>query len=205
MTPGKIELQLPAGWNAQSSTKDFQLPAGGEGTYSFVVSPPVKFKGMKEVGVSVILGNSVVTSAKVPVVSGGVYLSDIPWVKATVGWATIQRNKSTDRNPPSLLETTGPITFKKGIGTHAKSEITYDISNSNYKRFNSYVGTDHETGGNGSSVVFEVLLDGAEVFNSGTMYYNTPAKFVDVDLTGKKELTLVVGDAGNGNGNDHTD
>ncbi len=37
------------------------------------------------------------------------------------------------------------------------------------------------------------------------MYYNTPAKFVDVDLTGKKELKLVVDDAGNGNGNDHAD
>ncbi|CJI05676.1 NPCBM/NEW2 domain [Streptococcus pneumoniae] len=53
--------------------------------------------------------------------------------------------------------------------------------------------------------MFKVLLDGAEVFNSGTMYYNTPAKFVDVDLTGKKELKLVVDDAGNGNGNDHAD
>ncbi|MGG1676200.1 glycosyl hydrolase family 95 catalytic domain-containing protein [Neobacillus sp. NRS-1170] len=205
VTPGKIELQLPDGWNAQPSTKDFQLPAGGEETYSFVVSPPTNFKGMKEVGVSVILGNSVVTSAKVQVVSGGVYLSDIPWVKATVGWATIQIDKSIDGNPLSLLKTTGPMTFNKGIGTHAKSEITYDISNSNYKRFNSYVGIDHETGGNGGSVVFKVLLDGVEEFNSGTMYYNTPAKFVDVDLTGKKELTLVVGDAGNGNGNDHAD
>ncbi|WP_175565069.1 NPCBM/NEW2 domain-containing protein, partial [Bacillus cereus] len=67
------------------------------------------------------------------------------------------------------------------------------------------VGIDQEPGGKGGSVVFKVLLDGAEVFNSGTMYYNTPAKFVDVDLTGKKELKLVVDDAGNGNGNDHAD
>ncbi len=205
VTPGKIELQLPDGWNAQPSTTDFQLPAGGEETYSFVITPPTQFKGMKEIGVSVKLGNSVVTSTKVQVASGGIYLSDIPWVKATAGWATVQKDKSTDGNPISLLGTTGPVTYKKGIGTHAKSEVTYDISNATYKQFNSYVGIDQEPGGKGGSVVFKVLLDGVEVFNSGKMYYNTPAKFVDVDLTGKKELKLVVDDAGNGNGNDHAD
>lgn len=205
VTPGKVELQLPEGWNAQPSTTDFQLPAGGEETYSFVITPPTQFKGMKEVGVSVKLGNSVVTSTKVQVASGGIYLSDIPWVKATAGWATVQKDKSTDGNPISLLGTTGPITYKKGIGTHAKSEVTYDISKATYKQFNSYVGIDQEPGGKGGSVVFKVLLDGVEVFNSGTMYYNTRAKFVDVDLTGKKELKLVVDDAGNGNGNDHAD
>ncbi|EJS69614.1 hypothetical protein ICW_02553 [Bacillus wiedmannii] len=205
VTPGKIELQLPDGWNAQPSTTDFQLPAGGEETYSFVITPPTQFKGMKEIGVSVKLGNSVVTSTKVQVASGGIYLSDIPWVKATAGWATVQKDKSTDGNPISLLGTTGPVTYKKGIGTHAKSEVTYDISKATYKQFNSYVGIDQEPGGKGGSVVFKVLLDGAEVFNSDTMYYNTPAKFVDVDLTGKKELKLVVDDAGNGIGNDHAD
>ncbi|MBY7112348.1 NPCBM/NEW2 domain-containing protein [Bacillus sp. 17RED48] len=205
VTPGKIELQLPDGWNAQPSTTDFQLPAGGEETYSFVITPPTQFKGVKEIGVSVKLGNSVVTSTKVQVASGGIYLSDIPWVKATAGWATVQKDKSTDGNPISLLGTTGPVTYKKGVGTHAKSEVTYDISNATYKQFNSYVGIDQEPGGKGGSVVFKVLLDGVEVFNSGTMYYNTPAKFVDVDLTGKKELKLVVDDAGNGNGNDHAD
>ncbi len=30
VTPGKIELQLPEGWNAQPIATDFQLPAGGE-------------------------------------------------------------------------------------------------------------------------------------------------------------------------------
>ncbi|PEU20423.1 hypothetical protein CN532_30605 [Bacillus wiedmannii] len=205
VTPGKIELQLPDGWNAQPSITDFQLPAGGEETYSFVITPPTQFKGMKEIGVSVKLGNSVVTSTKVQVASGGIYLSDIPWVKATAGWATVQKDKSTDGNPISLLGTTGPVTYKKGIGTHAKSEVTYDISKATYKQFNSYVGIDQEPGGKGGSVVFKVLLDGAEVFNSDTMYYNTPAKFVDVDLTGKKELKLVVDDAGNGIGNDHAD
>ncbi|EJQ05391.1 hypothetical protein IC5_02092 [Bacillus cereus AND1407] len=205
VTPGKIELQLPEGWNAQPLATDFQLSAGGEETYSFVITPPSQFKGVKEVEVSVKFRNAVVTSTKVQVASGGIYLSDISWVKATAGWATVQKDKSTDKNPISLLGTTGPITYKKGIGTHSKSEITYDISNSTYKRFHSYVGIDQEPGGKGGSVVFKVLLDGAEVFNSGTMYYNTPAKFVDVDLTGKKELKLVVDDAGNGNGNDHAD
>ncbi len=54
-----------------------------------------------------------VTSTKVQVASGGIYLSDISWVKATAGWATVQKDKSTDKNPISLLGTTGPITYKK--------------------------------------------------------------------------------------------
>lgn len=113
VTPGKIELQLPEGWNAQPLATDFQLSAGGEETYSFVITPPSQFKGVKEVEVSVKLGNAVVTSTKVQVASGGIYLSDISWVKATAGWATVQKDKSTDKNPISLLGTTGPITYKK--------------------------------------------------------------------------------------------
>ena len=95
------------------------------------------------------------------------------------------KDKSTDKTRFHYSERQDRLRIK-GIGTHSKSEITYDISNATYKRFNSYVGIDQEPGGKGGSVVFKVLLDGAEVFNSGTMYYNTPAKFVDVDLTGKK-------------------
>ena len=94
VTPGKIELQLPEGWNAQPIATDFQLPAGGEETYSFVITPPSEFKGVREVGVSVKLGNAVITSTKVQVASGGIYLSDISWVKATAGWATVQKIKA---------------------------------------------------------------------------------------------------------------
>ena len=127
-----------------------------------------------------------VTSTKVQVASGGIYLSDISWVKATAGWATVQKDKKYRQKSNFITRNDRADYVQKGIGTHSKSEITYDISNSTYKRFHSYVGIDQEPGGKGGSVVFKVLLDGAEVFNSGTMYYNTPAKFVDVDLTGKK-------------------
>ena len=113
VTPGKIELQLPEGWNAHPLATDFQLSAGGEETYSFVITPPSQFKGVKEVEVSVKLGNAVVTSTKVQVASGGIYLSDISWVKATAGWATVQKDKSTDKNPISLLGTTGRLRTKR--------------------------------------------------------------------------------------------
>ena len=92
MTPGKIELQLRMA-GMRPLTTDFQLTAGGEDTYSFVITPPSEFKGVKEVGVSVKLGNAVVTSTKVQVASG-IYLSDISWIKATAGWATVQKIKA---------------------------------------------------------------------------------------------------------------
>ncbi|WP_286229469.1 glycosyl hydrolase family 95 catalytic domain-containing protein [Neobacillus mesonae] len=205
MVPGSIELELPEGWKAQPLNKAFDLLGGQEETLSFEVTTPNDYQGVGEIGVSVLIGDTKVASSKVQVVVGGVYLSDIPWVKATVGWAQIQKDKSIDGNPLSLLGPSGLVFYKKGIGTHAKSEITYDISNINYKRFNSYVGIDQEASGKGGTVVFQVFLDGNKVFDSGIMNYYTPAKFVDVDISGKKELKLVVGDAGNGNGNDHAD
>ena len=112
------------------------------------------------------------------------------------------KDKSTDKTRFHYSERQDRLRIK-GIGTHSKSEITYDISNATYKRFNSYVGIDQEPGGKGGSVVFKVLLDGAEVFNSGTMYYNTRQNLLMLTLQVK--LKLVVDDAGNGNGNDHAD
>lgn len=205
MVPGNIDLKLPEGWKADPTTKPFNLPAGGVETLSFDVTAPNEYKGMGEIGVSVKIGDTNITSTNVQVIVGGVYLSDIPWVKATVGWGRIQKDKSIDGNPISLLGTNGPVIYKKGIGTHAKSEITYDLSNVNYKRFNAFVGIDQEPSGKGGTVVFQVFLDGNKVFDSGVMNYYTPSKFVDVDITGIKELKLVVGDGGNGIGNDHAD
>lgn len=132
------------------------------------------------------------------------YLSDLEWRSATIGWGSIQRDRSVDSNPLRLLGDDGEVTFEKGIGTHAHSEIVYDLEGKGYRRFESYVGVDREVGGSGS-VVFQVWLDGEKAFDSGKMTRETKAKFLSIDLTGKKEMKLVVTDAGDGNGWDHAD
>ncbi|GAV12347.1 NPCBM/NEW2 domain-containing protein [Paenibacillus sp. NAIST15-1] len=134
------------------------------------------------------------------------YVSDLPWIYATTGWGTIHRDASVGENPIKLLTDSGIVTYDKGIGTHAISEIIYDIAGRGYGRFQSYVGLDHESHNNDSgSIVFQVWADGELLFDSGTMKRDTLAKFVDVDVSGRKQLKLIVTDAGDGNGNDHAD
>lgn len=66
------------------------------------------------------------------------------------------------------------------------------------------MGADRTLGANNSpSMIFKILLDGEEVFNSGLMKYDAPIQFVSIDLEGARELKLVVNDSGNGNWRDH--
>lgn len=131
------------------------------------------------------------------------YISDLDWESAEIGWGTIQRDRSVDGNRLTLLGDDGEVVFEKGIGTHAHSEIVYDIEGKGYTTFESYVGVDRED--TKGTVTFQVWVDGEKVYDSGKMTGNTVMKFVSVDITGKKQLKLVVTDAGDGNGHDHAD
>lgn len=133
-----------------------------------------------------------------------IYASDVEWESATVGWSTIKKDKSIDGNTITLYDGTKDITFNKGIGTHANSEIVYDVAGKGYQAFQAYVGLDREATNSGS-IVFQVYVDDNKVFDSGTMRRNTSAKPVNVDLTGANKLKLVVTDNGDGNSNDHAD
>src|SRR6185369_10831847 len=64
-------------------------------------------------------------------------------------------------------------------------------------RFTAKVGVDSYLDTLGS-VVFQVLLDGTKVFDSGLMRGNTQSKQVSVDLTGKQELALIATNGGDG-------
>ena len=85
------------------------------------------------------------------------------WSKATVGWGTIQKNKSIDKNAITL----NGKKYDKGIGTHSNSEIVYNL-NGQYKMFKSTIGVDAETGEYGS-VIFKVYGDGRVLFESGVI------------------------------------
>lgn len=132
------------------------------------------------------------------------YASDVDWESATTGWGTIHRDLSIDGNPLTLASDADPVTYDKGIGTHAHSEIVYDIAGKGYDSFEAIVGLDREANSTGT-VNFQVWVDDEKVFESGVMRRDTPAKAVKVDISGKKKLKLVVTDAGDNNGNDHAD
>jgi Domain of unknown function (DUF4347)/NPCBM/NEW2 domain/Glucose / Sorbosone dehydrogenase/FG-GAP-like repeat/Calx-beta domain len=139
------------------------------------------------------------------IVGTTIYLSDLTATASTNGWGAIERDKSNGEqgaNDGNTLTLNG-ITYSKGLGTHSGADTTYTLGG-NYTRFISDIGVDDEVGGNGS-VVFQVFADGVNIYDSGLMTGNTATKTVNVDVTGKQNLRLVVTDSGNGNAYDHAD
>ncbi len=96
----------------------------------------------------------------------------------------------------------GGMRFERGIGTHASGLGAFDAGNAGELRFHARVGVEDASPGKGS-VVFQVVADGAVVFDSGRLETGDPAIPVSVDLSGRRLIELKVLDAGDGNRFDH--
>jgi alpha-galactosidase len=134
------------------------------------------------------------------------YLSDIPWTYAANGWGPVERNTSngeTRAGDGQTIRIRGR-TYTKGLGAHAPSLIRYRLQQT-CTRLTADVGVDDEVLGAGS-VVFQVWSDGEKLFDSGLVTGTTPARHLDLDLSGRRDLRLFVGTGGdNDNGQDHAD
>ncbi|MEX0268148.1 NPCBM/NEW2 domain-containing protein [Leptolyngbyaceae cyanobacterium UHCC 1019] len=132
-----------------------------------------------------------------------IYLSDLNETSATNAWGAFERDRSNgeqgaaDGNPLTL----NGVTYAKGLGVHAGSEIIYNLGGA-YTNFSSNIGLDDEVG-NAGSVVFQVFVDGVQLFTSGTMTGASATQLVNLNVTGKQTLRLVVTNAGDNNSNDH--
>jgi hypothetical protein len=127
------------------------------------------------------------------------YLSNIAWTSATAGWGTTQLDETIVGNP---LKIRG-VTYAKGLGTHADSQIVYNL-NGAYISFSATVGVDDEAKGVGS-VQFQVVGDGVVLFDSGVVTNNDPAASVNISVAGVKTLTLLASNGGDGIDYDHAD
>ncbi len=124
-------------------------------------------------------------------------------------WGPVERNtsngeqKAGDGHPISLNEQTYP----QGYGVHANSELRFSLAGADGAQcslFSTFVGVDDEVGRRGS-VVFQVFVDGVLQASSGVMRGGAPAQALSANIAGKKELRLVVTDAGDGLSYDHAD
>jgi hypothetical protein len=133
------------------------------------------------------------------------YLSDRPWLFGTNGFGPVELDRSNGNFPPGDGRpiTLNGVSYAKGLGVHAPAEIRYNLSG-NCSTLEAIVGVDDDVGSYGS-IVFEVWADSIKIFDSGLMYGDSPSQTVNVDLTGKNELRLVVLDGGNGIESDHGD
>ncbi|WP_053376500.1 NPCBM/NEW2 domain-containing protein [Paenibacillus sp. FJAT-27812] len=126
-----------------------------------------------------------------------VFLDQMDWVSATSGWANIpKKNKSIDGNK---LTVAGQR-YDHGLGTHANSDIVYNIP-TGAKRFVAVAGTDDEVNENGgyASMYFKVYVD-EKLLSSSPLVGKGMAWNFDVPLPdGAKQIRLSLNDAGDKN------
>ena len=147
-------------------------------------------------------GNLVLSSQTLSSVT---YLSNLVWTSVINGWGPVEKDKSngeTGSNDGKTITLNG-ITYSKGLGVHAYSEIVYAL-NGLYTTFLSDIGVDDEAEKSGS-VTFQVWADGVKLYDSGAMACASATKQVNVTISGKNTLKLIVTDSGNGKTDDHAD
>jgi len=127
-----------------------------------------------------------------------VYLSERQPAKVVyVSYVGPTREYRVDRTVDGHLLQLAGQTYDRGIGTQSRTLMAYAIEPGD-RRFQALVGVDERAGPMGS-VVFRVLLDGVEQFNTPPLTDRDAPRSIDVDLSGGKFLILVTefGDRGN--------
>ncbi|WP_245556454.1 NPCBM/NEW2 domain-containing protein [Deinococcus aquatilis] len=140
-----------------------------------------------------------------PQPSGDKLLSELTPLSATNGYGPVEANTSNGERPAGdgRTLTIGGTVYSKGLGVHAASQLVYALG-STCSTFSAEVGVDDEVGDKGT-LAFQVLADGALLFDSGLMTGKDPARSVSVNVAGKQQLTLRVTDGGDGVQFDHAD
>jgi beta-galactosidase GanA len=201
-------LDLPAGWTATpaTSTTIGKLAPGASRSVSWAVTIPsdVAAGGYAvSADVSYRQGSKNGTtggSYQLSVIPKGLmYVSDLPFVSETNGFGALERDANLSGGPLSI----DGVGYAKGLGTNALSSVVVDIP-AGCTTFSSDVGVDDTAAGKGS-VTFSVLADGVQVASTGVMRGGQPAQHLTANVAGVSQLTLDVGDAGDGIGHDNGD
>lgn len=128
-------------------------------------------------------------------------LSDMaPAVPPVNGKGPVEKNRSNGdvaAGDGGAIRLDG-ITYAKGIGVFAPSDIRYNLAGACSGHFVADAGVD-DAAGNQGSVIFQVYLDDVKVFDSGLVRGSDLRKAVYVSVAGKQTLRLVVTDGADGN------
>ncbi len=215
----KVSLQLPEGWTATATTPATatSLAPGASLVTKWNVVAPATADGNYNIKATSTYTTTVAPiGARVAETTLGAYTmphpptadtyaSDMQWIGTPDnGWGPAEKDLSNGEQgeKDGKAITLDGKTYSKGLGVHAASKIKYFVG-AQCSAFTALIGVDDFQGTKGS-VIFKVLGDGTELYNSGIMTGATPAKNIDVKLNGAKYIELVV-DPNGSNGNDWAD
>ena len=116
----------------------------------------------------------------------GVYLSDLEPLHASQGWGRLKFDSSAENRPLRI----GDRIYRKGLGTHARSEIEFAIP-AGMHRLRCTAGLDARSGRHGR-VRFIVRIDGRPAWRGRIHANATEPETVDVHWGSGRRLTLVV-------------
>jgi hypothetical protein len=139
-----------------------------------------------------------------PISGRAVYLSDLkPGEYRFVPFLDLTWPYRLDRGVTGAWLRAGGILYLKGIGLHSAARLAYSLDQP-YKRFQAELAVDDSASG-GGSVRFRVFVDGQEKFTGETIRAGMKPVPISVDLTGAKQLDLVVDYADRADVLDHAD
>ncbi len=138
------------------------------------------------------------------------YLSDIDYIanQSFTRWDRIRYDEVNNGSKITIKVENNNFTFDKGIWAHATSQVTYDISNLNYKYFTTFIGLNStaSSGSNGVKYTISTSQDGQNWVERLSNKLKKPgenADFVQIDIGNVKYLRLIANDNGH-NGSDHS-
>ena len=133
-----------------------------------------------------------------------VYLSDLkPFAYKQTPFLDLPWALQVDHNVTGGMLRAGGKPYLKGLGLHGAARLTYLLERP-YRRFQAELAIDDATNGQGS-VRFRVLLDGREKLATTIIRGRMPPLPVSLDLTGVKQLDLIVDFADRADEMDHAD
>ncbi|MGX2994313.1 endo-alpha-N-acetylgalactosaminidase family protein [Streptomyces sp. JNUCC 64] len=213
----RVALELPEGWRAEPAGPVTPEPVapGGETKATWRVTPPADapyrpYRLTAKAEYAVDGGNRALTAETTvrtlpPPPTADAWASDLDWTEADNGWGPVERdgsNGETGTGDGSPLKI-GGVSYAKGLGTHAPSKVRYFLGG-RCTAFTAEVGVDDVQTSRGS-VRFRVLADGTEKAASPVLRASDSAWSLTADVTGARYVELLVGDGGDGIGNDHAD
>ena len=104
-------------------------------------------------------------------------LSSLDWSDAQAGWGQVRRDLNCDGQPLSIAGKS----YARGIGTHANSEIAYEIAGRKFERLRATIGPDDfgVKQGCGTSIRFRVF---AQIPIDPALYAGLEARVLDAKL-----------------------